>query len=282
MLMACEAGRTTNMRGRAPRGPATNRLRAVGAALQPPEGLELDYDQNLRPEPYEIPASCAAAAPKQLLTDLEVQEFLVRGYHVVEADFRGQPVHSAIVDKLGTVIERMENPGNVRDLCCSHRCRYTDLFFILAGNNVLATCPDIQHVFDHPAVRGAVESLVGPEAFLHPHSHCHNHQPGAGDQTWHKDEYNYDCNMRSPQPRWIFALYYPQDVSRDMGEPRGHCCRAAPRTCSPRPECLYLRCVQARRASCRGITMSTRSAPPSTQRPWSRSTLSYAVRARSP
>ena len=34
-----------------------------------------------------------------------------------------------------------------------------------------------------PQVRGAVQSLVGPDAFIHPHCHCHNHQPGAGDQV---------------------------------------------------------------------------------------------------
>ena len=35
--------------------------------------------------------------------------------------------------------------------------------------------------------------------------------------SWHKDEYNYDCAMRSPRSEWIFALYYPQAVTPEMG-----------------------------------------------------------------
>jgi hypothetical protein len=144
---------------------------------------------------YAIPAECGKAAPQQRLSDAEVQRFIVDGYTVIETPFGGEPVHASIVEKIDKTIDKMGNPGN----------------------NLLATVPDIQKVFDHPAVRGAVESLLGPDAYLHPHTHCHNHQPGAGDQSWHKDEYNYDCNLRGPRHRWVFALYYPQDVTPDMG-----------------------------------------------------------------
>jgi hypothetical protein len=183
--------------------PTERRLRAVGAALQPPAPVPEDsgsllekYDDNLRPEPYgHIPPECSAQAPAQRLSDIEVQRFIVDGFLTVDTPFAEAPVHESIVAKLDSAIERMGNPGN----------------------NLLAVVPDIQKVFDHPAVRGAVESLLGPDAFLHPHCHCHNHQPGAGDQSWHKDEYNYDCTMRSPRCEWIFALYYPQTVTPDMG-----------------------------------------------------------------
>ncbi len=173
------------------------RLRVVSNALQsafaaPPIDASRDsnslvgkYGANLRPEPYgRIPRECSAEAPAQRLSDGDVQRFIVEGFLTVQTPFAGAPVHEKIVSKLDSAIDRMGNPGN----------------------NLLAVVPDIQRVFDHPAVRGAVESLLGPGAYLHPHCHCHNHQPGAGDQSWHKDEYNYDCTMRSPRCEWIFAL----------------------------------------------------------------------------
>ena len=165
------------------------RLRAVGCALQSPDAAEYSlvskYDQNLRPEPYgRIPPECTADAPAQRLSDADVQRFIVDGFLTIQTPFAGAPVHESIVSKLDSAIDKMGNPGN----------------------NLLAVVPDIQRVFDHPAVRGAVESLLGPDAYIHPHCHCHNHQPGAGDQSWHKDEYNYDCTMRSPRCEWIFAL----------------------------------------------------------------------------
>lgn len=162
------------------------RLRAVHCAMAGGNSLIEKYDANLRPEPYGvIHKDYSAQAPTQRLSDSDVQRFIVDGFLTVQTPFpESIPVHKSIVDKLDSAIERMGNPGN----------------------NLLAVVPDIQRVFDHPAVRGAVESLLGPDAFLHPHCHCHNHQPGAGDQSWHKDEYNYDCTMRSPRCEWIFAL----------------------------------------------------------------------------
>jgi hypothetical protein len=175
---------------------ADSRLRVMQTALAGGNGspTALDFSANLRPEPYAIATQHSVAAPPALLDDQQVQQFLVDGFCVIDADFGAEPVHEAIVGKLGATIQRMGNPGN----------------------NLLAVCPDIQKVFDHPRVRGAVQSLVGPDAYLHPHTHCHDHQPGAGDQHWHKDEYNYDANLRSPQPRWIFALYYPGRVTAEM------------------------------------------------------------------
>jgi hypothetical protein len=160
------------------------------------EPSSLDVDRNLRPTGFSVPHECGSEAELQRLSDSEVQQFIVRGVHVVQTPFGGAPVHATIERRLGEVIEGgLGNPGN----------------------NLLAAMPEIAKVFEHPAVRGAVESLLGPGAFLHPHCHCHDHQPGAGGQSWHKDEYNYDANFRSPRQQWIFALYYPQEVVAAMG-----------------------------------------------------------------
>src|ERR1700739_4790068 len=37
------------------------------------------------------------------------------------------------------------------------------------GNNILPRLPELQHVLDDPAVRGAISSLLGPGYAVHPH-----------------------------------------------------------------------------------------------------------------
>ena len=132
--------------------------------------------------------------PKSLLSDAQIQQFIRDGYVQVKADF-AQPVHQLIYDALEEVFER---EGNV-------------------GNNILPRLPQIKQVFDHPAVAGALTSLLGPGYIMNPHRHCHLNPPGGKGQTWHKDCYVFDHNTRHPCHHWILALYYPQDTTEDMG-----------------------------------------------------------------
>jgi hypothetical protein len=129
-----------------------------------------------------------------LLSDREVQQFLVDGCVLVHTD-DADPLHRSIYDQLEAVFDSEGNPGN----------------------NLLPRIPDIQQVWDHPKVRGALTSLLGPDYILNPHRHPHLNPPGSKGQTWHKDCYVWDHNLRSPRFRWILALYYPQDVTLDMG-----------------------------------------------------------------
>ena len=85
------------------------------------------------------------------------------------------------------------------------------------GNNLLPRLPEIRRVFDDPAVAGALESLLGPGYVMNPHRHCHLNPPGSPGQSWHKDCYVFDHNLRHPRFRWVLAFYYPQDVTADMG-----------------------------------------------------------------
>jgi hypothetical protein len=85
------------------------------------------------------------------------------------------------------------------------------------GNNILPRVPELQQVYDDPAVTGALQSLLGPGYIMNPHRHCHLNPPGTKGQSWHKDCYVYDHNLRHPRFRWVLAFYYPQDTTADMG-----------------------------------------------------------------
>ncbi len=145
--------------------------------------------------PYITPTRMGSMADRQhLLDDAQMQQFIRDGYVQVKADFVA-PLHQQIYDQLENVFEK---EGNL-------------------GNNILPRVPQIKEVFDHPAVTGALTSLLGPDYTMNPHRHCHLNSPGGKGQNWHKDCYVFDHNMRHPHFHWVLALYYPQDTTEDMG-----------------------------------------------------------------
>ena len=123
-----------------------------------------------------------------------MQQFVVDGYLLVRAN-SDPAVHQAIREELEQVIEEETNPGN----------------------NILPRIPELQRVFDDPPVAGALTSLLGPGYVMHPHRYCHLNPPGGAGQSWHKDDYVFDQNVRHHRFRWVMAFYYPQDVTPDMG-----------------------------------------------------------------
>ena len=128
------------------------------------------------------------------LSDAAVRDFITHGYTLVQSG-QSPEFHRDICRQLDEIIAGEGNPGN----------------------NVLPLIPGIQEVFESPAVRGALESLLGPNFAMHPHRYCHDNRPGSAGQEWHKDDYVYDQNVRHHRFRWVMAFYYPQDVSSDMG-----------------------------------------------------------------
>ena len=128
------------------------------------------------------------------LTDQQIQLFIQRGFLTIQAD-ADPGLHGEIHDQLEHVYA---NEGNI-------------------GNNILPRIPRIQEVFDDPAVRAALTGLLGPDYIMNPHRHGHLNPPGSKGQTWHKDCYVYDHNLRHPRFQWILAFYYPQDTDADMG-----------------------------------------------------------------
>ncbi len=128
-----------------------------------------------------------------LLDDASVRQFLIDGSIQVRAEFPDD-IHGRLYNGL----EQLFAAGN-------------------PGNNILPQLPDLAAIYQHPAVRGALTSLLGPDYFMHPHRYCHLHNPGSDNQNWHKDDYIYDWNVRHHRFRWVMAFYYPQDVTDDMG-----------------------------------------------------------------
>ncbi len=129
-----------------------------------------------------------------LLRDDDIRKFITDGYVQVNAGLP-EGFHQNLYRKIETVLEEEGNPGN----------------------NILPRIPEIQRVFDQPAVRGALTSLLGPGYLMHPHRYCHLNKPGSPGQQWHKDDYIFDHNVRHARCRWVMAFYYPQDVNADMG-----------------------------------------------------------------
>ena len=103
--------------------------------------------------------------------------------------------HDACYQKLNAIIDSEANPGN----------------------NILPRVPEMRHILNCPEVRGALISVLGPDYLEHPHRYCHFIPPGRDGQTWHKDDYIYDQNVRHHRGRWVMAFYYPQAVTADMG-----------------------------------------------------------------
>ena len=132
--------------------------------------------------------------PALQLTDEEMRDFIINGYVKIKTDFPPS-FHENIRQHLDTMFEET---GNL-------------------GNNVLPLIPEIQEVFDHPTVHGAMQGVLGENYVMHSHRYCHFNQQGSEGQNFHKDSYEGDEQIRRHRCRWTMAFYYPQDVTEDMG-----------------------------------------------------------------
>ena len=132
--------------------------------------------------------------PTLQLTDAEMRDFIINGYVKVKTDFPPS-FHENIRQQLDTMFEVT---GNL-------------------GNNVLPLIPEIQEIFDHPTVHGAMQGVLGENYVMHSHRYCHFNQQGSEGQNFHKDSYEGDEQIRRHRCRWTMAFYYPQDVTEDMG-----------------------------------------------------------------
>lgn len=124
---------------------------------------------------------------KYLLTDDQVLSFINYGYHLVEPELTPE-FHQAVAAELDA---RTENPGN----------------------GIYDAVPKLREVYAQPYVCGALVSLLGTDMVMHGHRHWHTTHPGQGSQNWHQDA----TNVRHHQVRTVLAMYYPQDVTPEMG-----------------------------------------------------------------
>ena len=128
------------------------------------------------------------------LTDAQMRDFIVNGHLTIKADLP-RSVHETIYRKTQ---EYTAKEGNL-------------------GNNILPRVPELQAVFEDPAVRGAFTSILGENYVMHSHRHPHQNRPHSDGQGFHKDSYWGYQKVRHHRPRWAMAFYYPQDSPLEIG-----------------------------------------------------------------
>lgn len=145
------------------------------------------------------------------LTDDEMAAFIIRGYHILQPELR-----TGLNDEIYAALDGMDtNPGDA----------------------VLEEVPQLNEVWQSPEMVGVLTSLLGPNYEMFPHRHCHRNSPGTPSQLIHQDNLN-DLRIEGGQIRQpdridlILAMYYPQNVTSDMGPtlilPGTHVLRALP------------------------------------------------------
>ena len=140
---------------------------------------------------------------RYLLNDEGVQNFIKNGYITVHPDL--PDVHEEIYRETAAIFEKEGDPRN----------------------HILQKVPALYQVFAHPTVRGVLTSLLGPNYIMHPHRHAHMKQPGQKGGAWHQD--GRSKHFTTKDHGWLFewrrhhcfrsvwAWYYPQEVTEDMG-----------------------------------------------------------------
>ncbi|WP_409344903.1 HEAT repeat domain-containing protein [Paenibacillus sp. MBLB4367] len=129
----------------------------------------------------------------RLLTDEQMRRFITEGFLILNTDF-SKAFHDELLEKLNHVYQKEGNPGN----------------------NLLPRVRELQKVFDHPVVKGALTSVLGPDYMLHAHRHGHyNNSPKPG--GWHKDSYWGYNRTRNIRPWWAMIMYFPQDTPQELG-----------------------------------------------------------------
>jgi hypothetical protein len=139
-----------------------------------------------------LPAS--TLLPDALLTDMQMVDFIIKGYILVTPSCPAS-LHQQVcreLDKNGTIPVDLENDPT--------------------GLELLEKSPALKEVFNDPLIHGATTSLVGHDYFIFGR-YCHANGPGQGGVYWHQD----DVNARHYQVRRLMFLYYPQEVTLDMG-----------------------------------------------------------------
>lgn len=147
--------------------------------------------------------------PKVLLSDEQVHSFIRDGFLVLN------PTESELPASLHAELYKaaVDLANEARGRPNPHLTHF--------GDNLLARIPMISKVLSSPTVVGAVESVLGEKAVMHPHHFVH--MATQNDQGWHQDEnlpWNSRGNVRSHRTVAILVGYYPQDVTLELGPPK--------------------------------------------------------------
>lgn len=122
-----------------------------------------------------------------LLSDVDVAKFITTGYHLVEPE-----LPAGLNENIAAQLDALDhNPGDA----------------------ITETVPELLQVLEHPQVQGALTSLLGADYEVQPHRHWHCKQPHSGHMNWHQD----GLNNRDTLINRFLGLYYPTDITPDMG-----------------------------------------------------------------
>ncbi len=141
-----------------------------------------------------------------LLADEAYLRFLHEGYVVIQPESLRTGYHDQLwqkADQLYEQVRRLESPTAHLEIL---------------GDNLRAAIPELDQLLNDPAVVGAVTSILGEGAFLHPHNFVH--KSSNADQPFHQDgnlPWNERGHYRAHRPDWLIVFYYPQDVTLENG-----------------------------------------------------------------
>jgi hypothetical protein len=126
-----------------------------------------------------------------LLTDLQIQEFLVKGYliiHPEEYSIADNNIH----DNIRKAILKMPNPGN----------------------NLSPKVADLEHIITNKKVESVLVSLLGNNYGIQAHRYPHI---ARQQQKWHHDTVHGNLKQRSDEIQMLMLMYYPQTVIKKSG-----------------------------------------------------------------
>ncbi len=134
-----------------------------------------------------------SASQPRLLTDDQMASFIIEGFIVIEPDLPAG-YNEGIIAALKAM---PENPGE----------------------HIVESLPALTELLNHPAIDGALTSLLGSGYKRDPGGHIHMNPPHTRGQPWHQDErFGRGHQDRDVDHiRQLMFMYYPQDVEPDMG-----------------------------------------------------------------
>jgi HEAT repeat protein len=141
----------------------------------------------------------------RLLTDGQMRSFLANGVVNVQPALPAS-YHRAIYEAFDKIVpdDHVEHPGKAKPNN--------------PGNNIIPLMPQLAELFEDPAVKGALISLLGADHMLDPHRALHNNMPIDGPQPLHKDSlFAFKRHVRTHRPWTLLLFYYPQETPPERG-----------------------------------------------------------------
>lgn len=140
----------------------------------------------------------------RLLSDAEMQRFVVDGFLVLTLDDFDASFHRAIYDTTHSIFERSGRVGGG-----------VGAQALQNSNDIYPTVPEIGDIMGGPTIAGALESVLGPGYQMNGHRHMHNSSLGQTSQTFHKDSQRH--KPPSHFTNSVFIFYYPCGCTDLMG-----------------------------------------------------------------